>query len=53
MGVHKSGFGLSGKGGIRVQETRQQIMDAVIDQFNKKGLKFDFPDCNMRAFNSL
>ena len=44
MGVHKSGFGLSGKGGIRVQETRQQIMDAVIDQFNKKGLKFTMDD---------
>ncbi len=44
MGVLKSSFGLSGKGGIRVQETRQQIMDAVIDQFNKKGLKFTMDD---------
>ena len=27
-----------------MQETRQQIMDAVIDQFNKKGMKFTMDD---------
>lgn len=27
-----------------MEETRQQIMDAVIDQFNKKGMKFTMDD---------
>ena len=27
-----------------MEETRQQIMDAVIDQFNEKGMKFTMDD---------
>ncbi len=43
MGVFKSCSFIK-KEGIAVQETRQQIMDAVISQFNKKGMKFTMDD---------
>ncbi len=32
------------KGGTTLEDTRQLIMDAVIDQFNQKGMKFTMDD---------
>ncbi|SFC40251.1 TetR/AcrR family transcriptional regulator [Butyrivibrio sp. YAB3001] len=35
---------MSDKEGLHLEETRQMIMDAVINQFNQKGMKFTMDD---------
>lgn len=47
MGVFKGGIKgdlMSDKEGLHLEETRQMIMDAVINQFNQKGMKFTMDD---------